>query len=200
MLRLAFDFDPMEKCRGWFAGDWESYARAADVWANLAKFCGSLATTVESGNRTAGRSWDGQAADAADLYFTSLCGKLRDLQDSLVLLHKEYMTVTYAVLAAAEGAGQLLGLIGDQAATAALSWVAGAATAWSGWGAAAAMAMVAAEIVRMCEMWDKIMKRVNALQLAINVVGGNLVGLGAEVAASLTSFTLPRAAYAHPAV
>ncbi|WP_116211166.1 hypothetical protein [Streptomyces olivoreticuli] len=191
VLDFALALDPLEEGRKYFAGDWEAYARSAEAWANLAGFCEGLATNIESGNHLLGGAWQGEAAAAADVYFASLCGKLRAIKGSLETMHKEYLVAAHGVSMTGEAVAQLMGLIGDAAATAAIAWAAGGLTAWTGWGAGVGYGLAATEILRICDLWGEVTKTVNMLQMRIDAVYGQLADIGAELAGVLDEFPQP---------
>lgn len=199
-VRLVFECDPMETAEKWFAGDWEAYARCAEVWGNLGKFCADLAANIDAGNRELDTTWDGRAADAAYAYFQAMQGNLRDIQHSLEEMRREYLVASHGIWSTAEAVGQVLGEIGDCAATVAVSWAVGACASWTGMGAAAGYAVGAAELMRMAELWGEATALVNALQLKIDAAYGQVANLGGEMTGALNGFPLPRSAYDHPAV
>ncbi|RLV08241.1 hypothetical protein CTZ27_05295 [Streptomyces griseocarneus] len=188
VLEFAISCNPLEESRKYFAGDWEAYARVAGTWANLAAFCEGLATNIESANRLLGTDWQGEGADAAGARFTALCARLRAVKGALEDMHDEYEAAAHAISVAGEAVGQLLGLIGDAAATAAIAWAAGAAMSWTGWGAGVGYGLAATEVLRICDLWGEATKTVNNLQFGIDAVYGVLVDAGAELAALLEDF------------
>ncbi|MGW1071789.1 hypothetical protein [Streptomyces sp. NPDC002537] len=200
VLDFALSFDPLEEGRKYFAGDWEAYARSAETWDRLAAFCEGLATNVESGNRALGEAWQGEGGTAAAAYFTSLCGRLRDIKSSLECMHREYLVAAHGVSLTGEAVAQLMGLIGDAAATAAIAWAAGSATAWTGWGAGVGYGLAATEVLRICELWAEVTETVNTLQLRIDAVYGQLADVGAELASVLQGFPQPPAYPGHAAI
>lgn len=200
ILALVFDFDPLEEAQRYLAGDWEAYARCAELWANLARFCEDLAANLEAGNRRVGAAWDGHAADAAQAYFDSLAENLQDIKCSLETMHTQYLVTASGVSTTADAVGQLLGQIGDSAATAAICWAAGTALSWTGWGAVSGYAVGACELVRIGELWAEVTRTVNALRWKTDAAYGVLATVGAEVAGGFNEFPLPPAGYTHPAV
>ncbi|GAA3068780.1 hypothetical protein GCM10020000_61520 [Streptomyces olivoverticillatus] len=200
-VRLVFECDPMETAEKWFAGDWEAYARCAEVWGNLGKFCADLAANIDAGNRELDTTWDGRAADAAYAYFQAMQGNLRDIQHSLEEMRREYLVASHGIWSTAEAVGQVLGEIGDCAATVAVSWAVGACASWTGMGAAARLCGGRRGIDahgRTLGRGDRIGER-PATQKSTQPTD-RWRTWGGEMTGALNGFPLPRSAYDHPAV
>ncbi|MGW6904984.1 hypothetical protein [Streptomyces sp. NPDC054940] len=195
ILEAAIGFNPMDKAKEYFAGDWEAYAKCAEAWENLGKLCEDIGRNVDSGNQSLDASWDGNAADAAFLYFKSLAERCDSLQADLNSLSEKYGVVAHGVWSTAEAVGAILGQIGDAAATAAISAAAGTLTSWTGWGAAVGYGLAAIEIVRIIDLWGDATKLVNNAQLVVNGAMAVIETLGGELSGKLNDFDLPGQAY-----
>ncbi|MFJ4899709.1 hypothetical protein [Streptomyces sp. NPDC088727] len=200
ILDMALGFNPMDETKKYFAGDWEAYAKCGEVWGNLGKLCMDISKNVNAGNITLDRTWDGNAADAAYVYFKDIADRCDDLQSELDTLKTEYDVISQGVWAAAEAIGSLLGAIGDSAAVAAIAAAAGTMMSWTGWGAAVGYGLAAAEIVKIVELWGKTTAAVNKYQLIIQAADAIIATAGGTIATKFADFPLPNGAYDNPVV
>jgi hypothetical protein len=195
ILNAATGFNPMDKAKEYFAGDWESYAKCGVVWENLGKLCADIAKNIDAGNGELDATWDGNSADAAFNYFKALADRCDELQSDLDTLKTQYGIVSHGVWSTAEAVGAILGQIGDMAATAAISAAAGTLLSWTGWGAAVGYGLAAVEILRIIDLWGDATKLVNEAQLITNGAVGVLETVGGELSGKLHNFPLPGGAY-----
>jgi hypothetical protein len=195
ILAAATGFNPMDKAKEYFAGDWEAYAKCGEVWENLGKMCADISANINSGNRELDASWDGNAADAAFNYFKAMADRCEELQSDLNTLSTQYSVVSQGVWSTAEAVSAILGEIGDAAATAAISAAAGTLTSWTGWGAAVGYGLAAAEILRIINMWGNATETINKAQLIVNSAMGFTESVGGELAGKFHDFQLPGHAY-----
>lgn len=200
IIAMSTGFNPMDKAKEYFAGDWEAYAKCAEVWENLGRMCAGISGNVDTGNRELDSTWDGNGADSAFGYFRALAERCDELRSDLDTLGTEYRVVSHGVWSTAEAVGAILGQIGDAAATAAIAAAAGTLTSWTGWGAAAGYGMAAYEVVRIIEMWSSATKIVNNAQITVNGATGAMETVGGELAGRLRNFPLAGHAYDNPAV
>lgn len=200
ILEASTGFNPMDKAKEYFAGDWEAYAKCSEVWGNLGKLTGDIAKNIDAGNGELDATWDGNAADAAFNYFKRLADRCDELQSDLDTLKTQYYVVSHGVWSTAEAVGAILGQIGDMAATAAISAAAGTLTSWTGWGAAVGYGLAAYEILRIIDLWGDATKQINNTQLLVNGAVGALETVGGELSGKLHDFPLPGTAYDNPVV
>ncbi|MGK5628708.1 WXG100 family type VII secretion target [Streptomyces sp. URMC 123] len=198
VLRMSLGINPLEKAQSYFAGDWQAYARCAEVWGNLEALCEDMAANLASGARTLDATWDGSAAESAQTYFDELRRDTLEIKRSLDAMRREYEVAAHGVWSTAKMVGQALQQLADHAALAALSAAAGSALSWTGGGAILGFGVSALQIRRIIDLWDDATRAINALQRTIDGVYGQLANIGAELAASFHRFPLPRAAYDHP--
>lgn len=200
ILDAALGFNPMDKAKEYFAGDWEAYAKCAEVWENLGKLCADIGRNVAAGNHSLHSTWDGNTADAAFVYFKTLVERCDGLQADLNSLSEKYGVVAHGVWSTAEAVGAILGQIGDAAATAAISAAAGALTSWTGWGAVVGYGLAGLEIVRIIDLWGDATKLVNNAQLVTNGAMAVIETLGGELSGKFNDFSLPGQTYDNAAV
>ncbi|MFI9764889.1 hypothetical protein ACIHFB_43990 [Streptomyces sp. NPDC051963] len=195
ILTAATGFNPMDKAKEYFAGDWEAYAKCGEVWENLGKLCDDISENLKAGNRELDATWDGNAADAAFNYFKAMADRCDELQSDLSALSTQYGIVSRGVWSTAEAVGAILGQIGDAAATAAIAAAAGTLVSWTGWGAAVGYGLAGFEILRIIDLWVDATKTINNAQLIVNGAMGVTESVGGELAGKLRDFRLPGDAY-----
>ncbi|MEE4490198.1 hypothetical protein [Streptomyces sp. BE230] len=200
ILNMALGFNPMDKTKEYFAGDWEAYAKCGEVWQNLGKLCVDVSKNIDTGNLSLDRTWDGNAADAAYVYFKDIAARCDDLQSELDALKTEYAIVSQGVWAAAEAVGSIIGTIGDTAAVAAIAAAAGTMMSWTGWGAAVGYGLAAVEIIEIIELWGKATATLNKCQLITQGSLAIIASAGGTLATKFADFPLPSSAYDNPVV
>lgn len=192
------DVNPVELVKKYFAGDWEAYVKCGQAWRNLSAFCEGVSENIKAGNELLDGTWDGNAADAAFVYFDTLRRNLLAIQGSLAAMGVEYETAAYGVWSTAEVLGQIIAQLCDQALLALIKLAATSALGWTVIGAVAGLAAIALEIEQIADLWSQATAKINTLQMAIDGIYGQLAALGGEVAAGLNGFPLPRASYDFP--
>lgn len=176
-LKLAFDVDILGQISNWLAGNWQDYANCADAWGNLARFCGSSARNIRNGNAVLAASWDGNAADVAEAYFSSFAKKLDSSQEAFDSLREYYVEVARAIFSFGEFVKGAVAGIFDLAIEAAVAAAASAALAASGVGLGGAFvsgAIAAERIMTMVERYAEIVKAYERIMTLLN----GLVGVG----------------------
>lgn len=195
IISASTGFNPLDKSKEYFAGDWEAYAKCGEAWENLGKMCTDISRNISSGNVELDGSWDGNAADSAFDYFQKMADRCDELQSDLEALSTQYGVVAQGVWSTAEAVGAILGQIGDAAATAAIAAAAGTLTSWTGWGAAVGYGVAGLEIIRIIDLWGEVTKTVNSAQLMVNGAMGLIETVGGELVGKLQDLPLPREAY-----
>ncbi|MFG2224037.1 hypothetical protein [Streptomyces sp. NPDC048644] len=197
-MEIAFDFNPVDEAKKLIAGDWVEYAQCAKAWKALGDFCEDLSQNIKTGNKALDSSWNGNAADAAYIYFDTLAKDLAEMKESFVALQKNYEKTYQEVWNAAEACGDLLSGILDTAAMVGLTALAGASTSFTLFGPAIAAGAVAGEVIAMINMWSKLTTTISALQTAINGSVGIVSGITASIESKTIAFPLPGSAYNSP--
>ncbi|MEV4435374.1 hypothetical protein [Streptomyces sp. NPDC049585] len=200
LAELVLGEDPVEWLEAHLAGDWESFARCAETWHNLARATDALARNIGSGTAGSESVWEGNAADAARTYFTVLRTHLEGIRDELHAVGEEYLVISRSVCATGQAVGEGLSLLMDALITGALAAAVGTVSGWTGWGAAMGYALGAAEARVALKEWERITALVNAAQVVMNTSCAVIGRSGGEIAARLGTFPLPRTGYDHPAV
>lgn len=172
------------------------------MWRNVGqhgKLTKDIATNLQSGNREPDTTWDGNAADAAYVYFEELAKKIGRLDADLKELQGYYKDVALAVARAADLIKGLLEQLADEAIIAEAELAAGTLLAETGVGAIAGYAAAALEITEMIKTWGRITEAYSAVQQAVDVsttaAGAVIGGLGAALKSLLSlgrATTIPR--------
>lgn len=90
-----------------WAGDWRQVSKAADALTKLSKFSRAASSGVSGDDATVMATWEGNAADAADKYFTRFAKQLGEVETALNQLSNDYQSIAFGVYenANATGAG-----------------------------------------------------------------------------------------------
>ncbi|MFF5479645.1 hypothetical protein ACFY5C_20200 [Streptomyces sp. NPDC012935] len=184
--KLLFDFDPFAVCTNWVFGDWNKYNDCADVWANLASFCDAVAGNVRRGNQTVGLSWDGNAADAATVYFEEFTKKLDEIKETFESLRTCYAQAAQLAFQLAEFLKSFLVAFCDML----VIWMVNLAAAWAvnaipvgGQVASAGMfALAAAQALRLMQMWSEAAMTFDRFAMALS-------GIALAASAAINGFS-----------
>lgn len=173
--KLLFDFDPFAEATNWVFGDWNKYNDCSDVWGNLASFCDAVAGNIQKGNQNVGLSWDGNAADAATVYFDEFSKKLREIKETFESLKTCYAQAAQMAFQFAEFLKSFLVMFCDLLVIWLVNLLAAQAVnaiPVGGQVASAAMfALAAAEAVRLMQLWAEASKTFDAFASALGALG-----------------------------
>jgi uncharacterized protein YukE len=196
----VFGFNPLDEVIQWFAGDWESFAKCADVWQNIGKACDDIAKNLSSGNTALDSTWNGHAADSAYVYFDELAKKLDQSGQTFDSLADTYKYLAHAAYAAAEGIKGYIGGILDGLIIVGIELAAGTLLSWTGAGALVGYGLAALEVTRILKMWGDATEMFGNAQAIVNGGVGTLEGLGAAIYSHLQNFPAVGGTYDNPAV
>ncbi|MDV6014738.1 hypothetical protein [Haloechinothrix sp. LS1_15] len=182
-----------------FTGNWEDASKVGSALTNLAEFNTDWALEAKRAKEDMLHEWGGNAADAANEYFSELHekvnGQVSDLQD----VAHEFQTMAQGVASSASAIEGGIGRAIDLAVGGAITAAAAAATAKTivgGIGFGAATAAIVGKIVYVLS--QVVIQMGNAWQLAeafFGAAAGFLGGLD-----GLDTHELPSQAYNHPGV
>ena len=190
-------FDFIEWATTWLSGDWEALSKFGSAVDNLAQAMQQLGMNVQEGMLKLDPTWEGNANDAAFMYFSELAAAISGQQLTLHQCQQGYANAAKGAWQLANQLGNLLQALGDRALLAMISAAAGTATAETGIGAVAGYG-IAALLVR------DMIKIINDASTIANTVGSVIVGaFGGAVDAfsqggDLSVIPLPSAAYTVP--
>lgn len=173
--KLLFDFDPFAEATNWVFGDWNGYNDCADAWGNLAAFCDALAANVRKGNRHMGLTWNGNAADAATVYFDEFRTKLGKIQETFESLRDCYTQAAQMAFQFAEFLKSFLVMFCDLLVIWLVNLLAAQAVnaiPVGGQVASAAMfALAAAQAIRLMQMWAEAARAFDTVATALSALG-----------------------------
>jgi hypothetical protein len=190
-------FDFIGWATSFLAGDWEAISEFGDAMTHLAAFMQQLGMNIQKGILKLDGSWQGNANDAAFLYFSRLAAATSGQQTALHASAHGYQQAAAGAYQLASQLGNILQALVDKALIAILAAGAGTATAETGAGALVGYG-VAALMVR-----DMITLINNASTIA-NTAGTVIVGAfgaGTDILSQgrrLSAVSLPSAAYSPP--
>lgn len=190
--------NPLNKVLEVFAGNWREFFECGEAWENLSKSVEAMAGNVESGNKSLDASWDGNAADAAFVYFREFGVKLDELRSSLDTLSTSYKNISQGLYAIAQRVRTVLLAIGDRLIVIAVEFMVGFATSWTGVGAVASAGLIALEVVRISKLWGDMTKCIGDAQNMLNVAVGVLATTGESIHSGFVKFPVPGQTYDHP--
>lgn len=184
--KLLFDFDPFAECTNWVFGDWNKYNDCSDVWGNLASFCDAVAANVRKGTQNVGLSWDGNAANAATVYFDEFTKKLDEIKETFKSLQTCYAQAAQMAFQFAEFLKSFLVMFCDLLVIWLVNLLAAqAVNAIPVGGQAASIAMfalAAAQAIRLMQMWAEAAK-------AFDTFASALAALGVVMSAAVNGFS-----------
>ncbi|GHH31641.1 hypothetical protein [Streptomyces lanatus] len=173
--KLLFDFDPFAEVTNWVFGDWNKYNDCSDVWGNLASFCDSVATNVRKGTQNVGLTWDGNAANAATVYFDEFSKKLEEIKETFKSLQSCYKQAAQMAFQFAEFLKSFLVMFCDLLVIWLVNLLAAQAVnaiPVGGQVASAAMfALAAAEAIRLMQLWAEASKAFDTFASALSALG-----------------------------
>ncbi|MEV1077019.1 type VII secretion target [Streptomyces sp. NPDC050211] len=185
-VKLLFGVDIFGEINNWVLGDWNKYKDCAEVWGNLGSFCDAVAANLKKGTTNVGVTWEGNAYDAAKVYFDEFSKKLADFKESFDSLKTCYDQAAQMVFQLAEVLKAGVVFLADMA----IIWMANMAAATAvnaipvgGQVASAAMfALAAAQAVMIIERYAALVKAFDATMMAIT-------GLGAVLSTAINGFS-----------
>lgn len=191
--------DPLEEVLSWFTGDWASYAKCGEMWADSGSGLKCLVDNLTAGNAKLDQSWNGNAADAAFVYFDNLRKEIVALSESMTELQTYYKQVS---LAAFEALGLIKGLltgIADSLILIEIEIAAGTLLASTGVGAIVGYSLAALEVVKVIRMWGQITESYSAAEQSVKIAVAAAAALTGTFGIALENLPAPGSAYDHPA-
>ena len=164
--------DPISWVTEWLGGDWEALWKFGDAMGNLAQYMQELGIEIQQGTLTLDQSWDGNASDAAYMYFSELAAAISSQQIPLLNSEESYHLAATGAWQLANQLGNLIQAVADEAIIAGISIAASTAMAGTGIGAVGAAAGYVASAALVARILDKI----NAISKIINTAGTAVLG------------------------
>ncbi|MGC9542584.1 hypothetical protein [Streptomyces sp. UG1] len=173
--KLLFDFDPFAEVTNWVFGDWNKYNDCSDVWGNLASFCDVVAANLRKGTQNVGLTWDGNAANAATVYFDEFSKKLEEIKETFESLQSCYTQAAQMAFQFAEFLKSFLVMFCDLLVIWLVNLLAAqAVNAIPVGGQAASVAMfalAAAQAIRLMQMWAEAAQAFDKFAMALSALG-----------------------------
>ena len=192
--------DPISWVTQWIAGDWESLWKFGDAMGNLAQFMQELGIEIQKGILTLDESWDGNASDAAYMYFSNLASAVSCQQTPMYNANDSYHLAATGTWQLANQLGNLIQAIADEAILAGISVAASTALASTGVGIVGSVAGYAGATLLV----TRILQKINAVSKIINNGGTALLGAfgvaidAAARSAYISDVRLPSAGFTLP--
>ncbi|MCM0675833.1 hypothetical protein NCC78_14200 [Micromonospora phytophila] len=178
-------------------GDWESFYKAGDAYGNLGQSLQALGQNVSLVSAQMDQQWDGQAADAAFVYFRQLGAATVQQNVVLAQVEEKYHEAARAIWLLADMIGGLVKMMIDKAIIIGVSAAAGTALIETGAGAVAGYGIAAWQATEL-------VKKVNDAALKIQAGGTAILGFFsfiktlAEQGGDLSKVPLPDQPYTSP--
>ncbi|MEV5748309.1 hypothetical protein AB0L00_10860 [Actinoallomurus sp. NPDC052308] len=157
-VKMVTGHDPAEQAGEWFGGDWKAYAECGGAFENIGAMMNSVSTNIQQGANELRDSWQGNAADAAQGFFSNLSTAVGQQDTVFSTIGAEYKKAAAGVAKLAEdGAGLYKGMI-DHAIIGSIALAAAAASSETVLGGAVCGGTAAAEAALIVEDYEKFSK------------------------------------------
>ncbi|MDI1461042.1 hypothetical protein QEZ54_08705 [Catellatospora sp. KI3] len=179
------------------SGDWEKVSTYGTALTNLSRCLRGIADNVDVANVDLDLHWNGNAADAAYVYFSSASRSLSAHADAVERAAGQYQKLALDVWHFTEVLKGFLQSIVDQALLVLVFSAAGTALLETGVGAVAGYALAALELVNLIKTINKASAVVQAANVAFQTSFSTLTGIFKEVE-DLGSIPTVNTVYDHP--
>jgi len=182
-----------------FVGHWERVSAYGDALTKVSQCLTGVSTNVSNVNGALDTQWDGNAADAANVYFGSVGTSLRLHSEALAKAGERYQELAAGMYHHHVAAEHLLKLVFDEAIAIAVWAAVGTATAETGVGAAVGYGMAAYKTVRLVNLINHWRELVEKAMIGAEGFMGILYGLSRRIddLGPIANVTEP---YRHPSV
>ncbi|MFF0543211.1 hypothetical protein ACFYTF_10265 [Nocardia thailandica] len=190
VLNQTIGVDPLTYTTNKIAGDWQALQKAGTALTNMSDYLRDYGYAVAAGRREVREDWDGNAAQAAEDYFTQLTDALNTQSAALKDVSttvEEYSLASYYMAQFICGRIQD---VYDYAIILAIKEAAAAAMATTGVGAVGSVfttASAAYEVVQIISTWAQVLGKFTQWVFLAEAAAGTALG----AAATLSSTDLP---------
>ena len=198
VLKETINVDAFGAASTFFGGNWEAYAKCANVFHCLSYFCSDVHDNIHLNALYLSQTWQGHAAESAYEYFNSVANSLDSYQQALVQLRDLYQSESKGVWEAAEGVGDLLQDISDNIFWAGVEALGGWVLSETAVGTAALWAAAALQCRQIVEDWEKITGIINTVQKSLLTAVGTIQTI-TEAGKGMSQNPLPTGNYISPA-
>ncbi|MFC7492185.1 MULTISPECIES: hypothetical protein [unclassified Knoellia] len=167
------------------AGDWEQVAKLAAALTNLGKFCDDFSDALDAHSGIMDGDWDGEAAQAASVWFISVSAALDTMKGNLDEAAKGFNEAALGIHECFETVKSGIETIVDLAITIGISLAATAASSWTGAGLLIGGSAIAAQVALAV---SKVSMIKDAIELATLAARG-VIGVTASLAGPAGNFS-----------
>ncbi|MFC7530133.1 hypothetical protein [Actinoplanes sp. GCM10030250] len=196
-IKQACGYDVVGEAAKVFGGDWETVWEAAGAIRNLAHALPDIGVNVAQGNLDLDIAWDGNAAESAYLYFTSLGSALSEQRLSLTELADSYVKAAEGTFRVAESVSGILKDMGDAAMAGVIAAAAGTAAIETGIGAVAGYSYAAYQAWKVYNLGVDLKLIISTAYNVVFAVSGQIQSWSADTGA-LSRHPLPTAPTSTP--
>ncbi|MBW6432729.1 hypothetical protein KZ829_03110 [Actinoplanes hulinensis] len=196
-IEAATGFDVIGSFMEAVSGDWEAVWKFGEAMGHLADCMAELGINVQQGMLQVDDSWDGNAADAAYLYFSNLAAGISGSQHDFRQIEDDYQKAALGAWQLASQLGNILQAIVDAWLIGLAAAGAGAALSATGAGAVAGYAVAGVQAVRIAKLINDASLKINAGGTAIMAIFAVPMTI-AYRGGDLSDIKLPAAAYTTP--
>lgn len=194
-----FGFDPIAKIADYTAGDWVPLAQTGIAIGNVADTVHDIGLNVQVGMLHLNGDWEGNAANAASIYFTDTANRVAEWQDPLKEIARQYEIIGHGVASTTDAIEGLIKFLLDMALIAGIAFAAGTATAETGIGPIVGYGMGAIAILEMLAMWDAATQLMSFLYTVVQGAAGIIETKIADLdASSIPELSTGGNGYDHP--
>ena len=196
-IEAATGFDVIGSFMEAVSGDWEAIWKFGEAMGHLADCMAELGIDVQQGMLQLDDSWDGNAADAAYLYFSSLATGISGSQYDFRQIQQDYQQAALGAWQLANQLGNILQAIVDAWLIGLAAAGAGAAVSATGVGAFAGYAVAGVQAARIAKLVNDASLKINTAGTAIMAIFATPMTI-ANRGGDLSNIKLPTAAYTTP--
>lgn len=157
-LEMVTGHNVAEEAGEWFGGDWKSYAECGSAFENVGSMMNSISTNVQEGANELGNSWQGNASDAAQVFFNQLGASVGQQDTVFSTVGGEYKKAASGIAKLAEEGAAIYKAIIDHCIIGAMAIAAGAASSETGVGGLIGGGTAAYEAYEVLEGYEKFSK------------------------------------------
>jgi hypothetical protein len=176
-IKLVTGVNPGEWVAEKLGGNWQAFAKGGDAMRNLGDFLEAYADNIEQGQGMLAKDWHGNAAPAADVYFTNLALAVQHQGGALRSVAHEMDVAATGIAMAADGLKGLLETLSDWLIGAALTAAAAAAASETIIGGIVGGAAAAWEAYEAWSVWKQVAEKVDLAITVANTFSGFIPGV-----------------------
>ena len=190
LIGYVFSWNPVTEVTQVFSGDWAALYTADSALTKLGDFHAKQGENITFAMALSANTWEGEAAEAANIFFTNMA-RLSDLTaEELRTLGPEFKIVAMSMESAAGVVSGLINQVLDLLIVAAVIYAAGAATSATGVGAIVGALGGSAALVRAVMLAEEAWSAISKVVLVIDSLGA-VIGVFESFAVNGATFPKP---------